>query len=604
MLPHMIENLSDYTHSAEPLALQNHPHLFRTLDALIQKDQHHVLFSSDESAIVHREFARTCQAQLKESNMPYALHDAHVFYFNTQQLDTTNIATKLYSLSRYDKKNILMIHVSESLPESFTSVLREYLTHPTWRFIFFVSSKNNASFSLPVSLFTQLTFVPPRHDAILQLLKSQQKSLEDFHQVSIPDAIFPAALALATRYIAGQALFDKTLTLIESAAAHVNTSNHPVTAKQTLTPHWLMQTVSQWTNIPLSHLQADRFSVNLLADALQETIVGQEEAIWQIATTLNNACFRMNDKVQPFCQFLLVSDENNCHRALSEALSDYFFGDHHALLRLYLDQTAHETLDNLRVVQHSTTTAMTLLHAVKQMPYAIILIESIESIRTETFSLFKTILTDGFAVDQNGDIIDFRHTIIFMTTTLGANEIKQFNDDATSQQSVDLLQLMPRAGKKQQTASHLESIATTITQTLAKQLPIWLLQHAEIIPLMPLNLSHIEEIVSRKIIALKQQLMDQSNIDLDIANEVTQFLAYKMIHKPFANTAETIFEQFLHPRITQQMISQPTASLFSVRLNETGKFLICTAKEMGDEDLSFPRRRESILDISRASNEK
>jgi len=585
MLHNFLQNIKEDVSHQSLAALRNHQQLSPAIDMLLQRTQQHILFNSQEHALTHEAFAHALARQLTERHNNQRLAEANVFYLNTEQLETPSIGTELYSINFSDKKTILLIHLPGKFSESLTNILREYLANPNWRFIIFTSPENIEQFPLPKFLFSQLDFISPNNIEILGILITQRRSLENFYKITINENIIATAFSLAKRYIPGEALLNKTLTLLECALATEN--------KPELTNNKLIDVVARWTQIPVTNLQLNHFLPNNLVPALQKIIIGknQNQAILQIGTSLSNSGLKLNDQAKPFGQFLLLNNDNLAQSNLLTAIANYFFANTRAFFNLYIDQKTHLTIDSLQVIQcGSEKNILPLTTAIKRYPYGIFLIDQIESLPSATLALFENILCEGFTIDSQGEKINFSEAMIFLSTAIGKNIIQQqLGEQANKSAPIDLFV------EKTSENSSLDSniIIKAVLPTLQDSLPKWLLKNIEIIPLAPLNLNDLSNIFQQKINQFSQRFEQKSSpLKLQIAPEVTEFLADKLLTKSFANTPEKILEQYLYPRMAQFFMAHPLLKHCTIRLNDTGKYILC---EPIADDISTIKLKEDLI---------
>jgi len=566
MLHNFLQNIKDSSHNSLA-ALNNHPQLWRSIDILMQRERHHLLLLSKESALAHEAFAQSLANLLRTETTPQTLQSAQIYYLNLQQIETPNIATELYSISFTEEKKIILIHVPNKFPESLAHTLREYLAHPAWRFIIFTSIDTLEAFPFSSPLFTQLKLTPPNNIELFSILKSQRTSLENYYQIKLHDEMLSEATQLADRYMAGDSLLEKTLILLECSSARINKTTHT-----TLTVDHLLSTISKWTHIPQSHLKPNHYSINAFTESVQQAVIGQTEAIWTVATVLQHACFRLNHRAGPFCQFLFAGPTHAGKRTLVKAVAHYFLGHHDALFKIHVSQNNH-SLDTLQVIQLSAEKMiLPFFTAIKEYPYAIFLIEHIESLPSETLYLLENILTDGFTCDRDGNKINFFHAMFFMTTTVGSDIIEQRITAARekSQTPIDLF----TSNSSQITLSN-EILNHAIAPLIAEKFPSWLLRHTELVSLTPHTITALENIIQQDIATFIKQFQKQSHVKIQVKPEAIHFLAQKILHKPYANTSAHILEYYLYPRIAQLLTSNPSAQHIIVRLNESGKFILC-----------------------------
>ncbi len=227
---------------------------------------------------------------------------------------------------------------------------------------------------------------------------------------------------MASHYLSGHSIFDKTLQLLDSGAARtgLSSSHEQTQPKSILTSNLLTHVVAAWTQIPLTHLQQNKFQATRLVESLKKQIFGQDAAIELTSLLLQNASLKLQEKTGPLAAFLFAGATDTGKTATAFALTEHLFGSKKPLFQVNLTKTAYHSLSDIQVLPKANEHhCISLLEAVHQIPYAIILLENVDQIPSAVFDLFKDILVNGYAFDEFGHKYDFRHTIIVMTTRAG-----------------------------------------------------------------------------------------------------------------------------------------------------------------------------------------
>ena len=188
---------------------------------------------------------------------------------------------------------------------------------------------------------------------------------------------------MATHYLSGQqSSLDKALQLLDSGAARASAmerSDQPGQPKPILTNLVLANIVSSWTQIPLSHLQHNKFKAADFIQGMQKHIFGQEAAINLIGLALQHARIKLQTKTGPLCSFLFAGPPNIGKTETAFAMAEQLFGHKGALLRVKLDKTLRaNSLAEIKVMAQTENSHFpTLFEAIQQCPYAVVLLENI-----------------------------------------------------------------------------------------------------------------------------------------------------------------------------------------------------------------------------------
>ena len=402
-------DLLDTSAKKKSSVLKDHPHVPFLLDIISRCENHHAVLTNAHEEKINRALMESFTHQLSAEHLPKVLRhfdfiyfDAHAFVLpsaNQEQVaEYFNVLKN--KLHQENKRVIFAINAFHLLEKNnapailfFYEMIKTLLTNDQWRFIFFTSQKN-LFHPIDNSLLTYLPMMTPTTQESLSLLKSYRASLEDFHQVMISDETFASAHSLAAHYLSGIDTFTHAVKLLDSASARVSAleRDHQTGHKPIVTNHALLHIISSWTQIPLTHLQNNKFQANKLIEALHRRVFGQDTAIHFIASLLQNACLKLQETRGPFCHFLFVGPSDVGKTETAHALAEYLFGREDALLRVDLTYPSPLRLKDIKVISRAHTNRnIDLLSAIAETPYAIILLEDIDQISEQTLDLFKNL---------------------------------------------------------------------------------------------------------------------------------------------------------------------------------------------------------------------
>jgi ATP-dependent Clp protease ATP-binding subunit ClpA len=589
-----------------PLILKDHPQIPVILDTLSRKEKHHIFLQGSSSDIFNVAFLESIALRLTEEQTPKILRDAYFFYLDIASLALSraepehleqDLAALYNEISAGNKRVILALNQIEPLLTAETDTnlacigkfIKSILTDEKWRFIIITNSVNEPDISRQIHFnhfFHAIKLNEPNAIESLAVLKTFHRDLEDFHHVVIPQETFSYTLNMANHYLGGEAILEKALQLLDSGAARTSTIERDDPSgkfKPVLTNTILANVVSSWTQIPLSHLQGNKFKASDFVQSLQHQIFGQESALSLMGLVLQYARMKLQSKAGPLCSFLLVGPPNVGKKETAYAMAEQLFGNKNALLHINLDKTqAPRSLSDLKVIYKSEQNRQTsLLAAIQQTPYAVVLLENINHAPPGTIDLFQDIMTQGYALDHQGNKYDFRHAIVVITTTLGADRIASLNQP----QPADLMQLVldecshDAAVPHQQYLSQQE-LCEEVLPALEPYFSSKLLHHLNIIPFVPLDYTALEKIIRSKIKALAKQLDSSFGIELNYAPEVIRFLVQESLwrgknHRP----VDKILEQHLYFCVTHEVLlhmeDKNRSNRLSLQLNDSGQFLLC-----------------------------
>jgi len=334
--------------------------------------------------------------------------------------------------------------------------------------------------------FQPITVEEPTVDDTISILQGLRDRYEAHHRVKISDEALVAAAKLSHRYITDRFLPDKAIDLIDEAASRVRlkTLTTPPELKEledeldavrqekdasikaqefekaarlrdkeqeikakvdslkdkwhkghkldetTVTEEDISQIVSSWTGIPVKRL-AEEESERLLKmeDILHRRIIGQDEAVKAIARALRRARAGLKDPSRPIGSFIFLGPTGVGKTELARALADAMFGDEDAMIRLdmseYMEKFAVSRMVGAPPGYVGYEEGGELTEKVRRKPYSVVLFDEIEKAHPDVFNILLQILEDGRLTDSKGRAVDFRNTIVIMTSNVGANLIQK-----------------------------------------------------------------------------------------------------------------------------------------------------------------------------------
>ena len=395
---------------------------------------------------------------------------------------------------------------------------------------------------------------PSVEDAI-KILMGLKESYEKHHGVKITDDAVKAAVVLSKKYIQGRYLPDKAIDLMDEACARrkielsetpdeirdiekrirqleEEARNNPTLEEDlkkkiellqkeleekkkkwmeekgltdVLTKEDIAEIVSEWTGIPVSKmLEQDREKLVHLEEKLHERVVDQEEAVTAIANAIRRARSGLRDERRPIGSFIFLGPTGVGKTELAKALAWVLFDSEDALVRVdmseYMEKHAVSRLIGAPPGYVGYEEGGYLTEAVLRRPYRVILFDEIEKAHPDVFNVLLQILDDGRLTDGKGRTVDFKNTVIIMTSNIASNIIQELADNYTVLR---------------------EKVFDALKRTMR---PEFLNRIDEIIIFRPLTLEHVKEIVDILLVDLKKRLKER-NIEFEMSDSVKEFLA-------------------------------------------------------------------------------
>jgi len=297
------------------------------------------------------------------------------------------------------------------------------------------------------------------------------------------------------------------------AALLENQKDHRM-LKEEVTAEDIAGVVSRWTGIPVSKMiQSEREKLLHLEDELHKRVAGQEEAIEAISDAIRRSRAGLQDKKKPIGSFIFLGTTGVGKTELAKALAEYLFNDEGALIRIdmseYQERHAVSRLIGAPPGYVGYDEGGQLTEAVRRKPYSVILLDEIEKAHPDVFNILLQVLDDGRLTDNKGRVVNFKNTIIIMTSNIGSNIIQEnFQDFEDSD-------------KEQVIAKTKNQLFELLRQTIR---PEFLNRIDEIIMFTPLSRDEIGDIVKLQFKQL-QNTLAEIGVEIEASDEALDWLA-------------------------------------------------------------------------------
>jgi ATP-dependent Clp protease ATP-binding subunit ClpC len=334
--------------------------------------------------------------------------------------------------------------------------------------------------------FQKIAVDQPTTEETVQILKGLRDRYEQHHKVNITDEALQAAADLADRYISDRFLPDKAIDLIDEAASRMrikSMTSPPVyreleeqieqtrrakeeaienqefekaanlrdeerrltKKKRELAEQWeagesterpaigeeeIADIVSMWTGIPVFKLtEAETAKLMRMEDELHKRVIGQHPAIEVVSKAIRRSRAGLKDPKRPTGSFIFLGPSGVGKTELARTLAEFLFGDEDTMVRIdmseYMEKHAVSRLVGSPPGYIGYDEGGQLTEAVRRKPYSVLLLDEIEKAHPDVFNILLQILEDGRLTDAQGRTVDFRHTIVIMTSNIGAAEISR-----------------------------------------------------------------------------------------------------------------------------------------------------------------------------------
>jgi len=418
--------------------------------------------------------------------------------------------------------------------------------------------------------FQTVVVDPPSIEETVEILKGLRSKYEDHHRVTIPDETLLIAAKLSERYITDRFLPDKAIDVIDEAGARarlasqvpppevadlkakleqvnlekdtaVRDQNFELAAslrdnerdlqgqirarqeewearRQSMRPvlgeEEISFIVSRWTGIPVTRLQeAETARLLRMEEELHGQVVAQEDAIKAVARAIRRSRAGLKDPRRPIGSFIFCGPTGVGKTELARALAKFLFADSSALIRVdmseYMEKFSVSRLIGAPPGYVGYEDSGTLTKAIRRKPYSVILLDEIEKAHPDVFNILLQVLDEGHLTDNYGRVIDFKNTVVIMTSNVGAKDI-------TRNRSLGF-------GAADQ-ASDFTRIADKVKEELQHAFnPEFLNRLDDVIVFHPLGREHIAQIVSILLADVQKRLGDEE-LTLKLTEAAVDFL--------------------------------------------------------------------------------
>lgn len=421
--------------------------------------------------------------------------------------------------------------------------------------------------------FASVTINEPTPEVALTILKGLRPKYEKHHQLQITDEALESAVKLSKRYIASRFLPDKAIDLMDEAAARVRINNAQKVDKVSaikkklselsqekteallkedfekaaeirneelkiqeklekqiqrdkdeedsnnyrvkVTAEDIAEVVSEWTGVPVTQInRSEGGRLIRLEKILHNRVIGQDEAVKAVSKAIRRARSGLKDPTRPIGSFMFLGPTGVGKTELAKALAEAMFGSEDSMIRIdmseYMEKYTTSRLIGSPPGYVGYDEGGQLTEKVRNNPYSVVLLDEVEKAHNDVFNILLQVLDDGFLTDSKGRKVDFRNTIIIMTSNLGATALRD-------EKSVGF-------GAKDVSDDY-EAMAAKVRETLKKTFrPEFLNRLDETVVFHSLNKEEIHQIVKLMAKNIIDRIKEQ-NINLKITPAAIDIVA-------------------------------------------------------------------------------
>ena len=484
--------------------------------------------------------------------------------------------------------------------------------------------------------FQPVVIEEPSAVQTISMLKGLRSRYEEFHKVEITDAAIEAAVQLSERYLNDRYLPDKAIDLIDEASAkfHLQTvyaqsdrtqeyekeredlyeqkeqaliagdlervrellaaekklekkiekeeelKQEQRQKKDKILPSHIAQVVAKWTHIPVEQMEeAEKERLKKLDAILHERVVGQNDAVKAVARAIRRGRVGLKDPKRPIGSFLFLGPTGVGKTELSKALAEAVFGSEKDMIRVdmseYMEKQSVSKMIGSPPGYVGYEEGGQLSEKVRRKPYSVLLFDEIEKAHPDVFNMLLQVLEDGHITDAHGKKVDFKNTIIIMTSNAGANRIISpktlgFGQAKTSEEDYQKMK---------------EGVMEEVKHIFK---PEFINRVDEMIVFHALNKENIKDITKIMLKQFAKRVKNQMDMELCIADDVVDFISDKGFDKdygarPIRRALQTELEDVLAEAVLMGDISIGDTVDVSLSCEGTKKKIVVKKKTFADE---------------------
>ncbi|MBB1645666.1 MULTISPECIES: ATP-dependent Clp protease ATP-binding subunit [Sphingobacterium] len=470
--------------------------------------------------------------------------------------------------------------------------------------------------------FQRVTIEPATHDETVEILNRIKEKYEDHHNVTYTPEAIEACVSLTTRYITDRFLPDKAIDALDEAGSRVHLNNIHVpqsiidienkieevkleknkvvrsqkyeeaaklrdtekklieelekekiaweeetkSKRYTVSEENVAEVVAMMTGIPVQRVsQTDSQKLLNMAELMKGRIIGQDDAVGKLVKAIQRTRAGLKDPKKPIGSFIFLGPTGVGKTELAKELARFMFDTEDALIQIdmseYMEKFAVSRLVGAPPGYVGYEEGGQLTEKVRRKPYAVILLDEIEKAHPDVFNLMLQVLDEGQLTDSLGRKVDFRNTIIIMTSNIGARQLKEFGQGVG----------FTTAAKSQQSDAHSRGvIETALKRAFA---PEFLNRIDDVIVFNSLTKENIFKIIDIELRSLFKRIADLG-YTINLTDEAKDFIADKGYDSNFgARPLKRAIQKYLEDPIAEEILkgNVQTGSVLTVSINPETK---------------------------------
>ena len=366
-----------------------------------------------------------------------------------------------------------------------------------------------------------------------------------FHNVQYTEEALRACVKLTDRYITDRFFPDKAIDAMDEAGAYKRQTTTEVESTPLITESDVAFVVSRMSGVPVQRVaQAETQQLRQMAEVLQQRVIGQDKAINTIVKAIQRSRMGLRDPKKPIGTFFLLGPTGVGKTHLAQCLAEEMFGNRDAIIRFDMSEYIEKHTVSLLVgappgyVAHEDGGKLT--EAVRRKPYSIVLFDEIEKAHPDIFNVLLQVMDEGRLTDRQGHIVDFKNTIIIMTSNVGTRQLSEFGGGI----GFDAGEIDDKQSER------------TLTKALNRTFPPEFVNRLDnIVVFNPLSRESLAQILSLELYPLKLRL-EVMGYELEVTEETQEKLLQESLDRKFgARPLKRAIQTWVEDPITDLLLS-------------------------------------------------
>lgn len=395
--------------------------------------------------------------------------------------------------------------------------------------------------------FQKIMVRPTNVDETLEIIQRLSRRYADYHHVTYLDEALNACVTLADRYITDRAFPDKAIDVLDEAGAKKQATENEAGIRPTVTKDDVANVVAMMSGVPVQRVRkAETERLRTMADTLKKRVIGQDEAVQTVVRAIQRSRLGLRDPRRPIGTFFFLGPTGVGKTFLAQCLAEEMFGSKDAIVRFDMSEYMEKHTVSLLVgappgyVAHEDGGKLT--EAVRRKPYSIVLFDEIEKAHPDIFNVLLQVLDEGRLTDRQGHVVDFKNTIIILTSNVGTRQLKDFGS-GVGFAAID-------ADEKAQRQTLLKALNKTFPPEFVNRID-------NVITFDSLSRETMQIILDNELDKLRQRLKSQG-YTLQISDGVKVAMLDKSDIKQYgARPIKRAIQTYLEDKITESMLNQP-----------------------------------------------